>query len=156
MAGSEYQNQGAIGSNAIEITMVILPLYPGGAVESFAADSDVWAPDDIETADAVKTPDGYVYKWGKNTMKGGTLTLEPNSTIRKFLNIAILAQERNGSEVAEPFNVSMVITHKHSGVRSIYTDGVITGGGVGEQIGSEKLEARSYTFKFGTLVKEDV
>ncbi len=150
------KNKGAIGSNAVEIAVSILPLYPAGVVESFATDSDVWAPDDVETADAVKTVDGYVYKWGKNTMKGGTLTLAPYSAIRKFLNIALLAQERNGPEVAEPFTVNMTITHKHAGWRSVYADGVIASGGVDEQIGSERLADRSYTLRFGTLIKKDI
>lgn len=150
------KNQGSIGSNAIDISISILPIYPAGVVESFGIDSDVWTPEDIETADAVKTLDGFIYKYGKNAMKGGTLTLAPNSAIRKFLNIALLGQERIGEAVAEPFTVSMTISHRHSGYMTIYTDGVIVSGGVDEQVGAERLADRSYTFKFGTIIKKDV
>ena len=150
------KNQGFIGSNAVEIAISILPVYPAGVVESFSSDSDVWAPDDIETADMVKTVDGYVYKFGKNAVKGGTLTLSPHSAIRKFLNVALLSQERIGSNVAEPFSVNMTISHKHSGWRTVYTDGIVVSGGVDEQVGTERLADRSYTFKFGTIIKKDV
>ena len=150
------KNQGFIGSNAVEIAISILPVYPAGVVESFASESDVWTPDDVETADMVKTVDGYVYKFGKNALKGGTLTLSPHSAIRKFLNIALLAQERMGDIVAEPYTVNMTISHKHSKWRTIYTDGIVVSGGVDEQVGAERLADRAYVLRFGTMIKKDI
>lgn len=145
-----------IGSNAVEIAISIDPIYPVGVVESFSIDSDVWNPDDVETGDVAKTVDGQTYRWGKNSIKSGTLTLAPGSKLRKFLNMALLAQERNGSVVKEPFSVTMVITHKHNGMVTTYTNGMITSGGIDEQVGSERLADRSYTFKFGDVVKIDM
>ena len=54
-------SQNFIGTNAVTISISILPLYPAGTVDHFADGSDVWTGPAVETADMVKTPDGYTY-----------------------------------------------------------------------------------------------
>lgn len=141
-----------IGTNAVSISVVMLPLYPGGAVEDFAAESDVWTGDAYETADAFLTPDGNTYKYGKNAMIARTLTLAPLSPLRQFLDLALTAQVRYGAAVAEPFSVTVVVTHQHSNQVDVYTDGIISGGNVGGSYGQDKMNNAAYTFKFGRVV----
>lgn len=146
-----------IGSNAVEITLQASG-FPVGAVDEFALESDAWAPEKIETGDGMVTPDGRMYTWGKNALKTGVLTLAPGSKIRTLLNTILLMQERNiaSGAVAEPPNLSMTIKHKFNGYTTQYLEGVLADGDVDEAVGQQRLADRSYTLKFGVMIKKNI
>lgn len=142
----------SIGSNAVSIAISLLPIYPAGAVEDFADSSDVWSGNAYETADAVMTPDGQFYKFGKNALVERTLTLAPLSPLRQFLDIALVAQVRQGPVVAEPFSATVIVTHQHNGQVDTYTDGILASGEVGVKVEQDRLGNAAYTFKFGKVI----
>lgn len=141
-----------IGSNAVDINISMLPLYPAGKVEHFADGTDVWTGSAKETADMVKTPDGYVYAYGKNAVLERTLTIAPNSPLAVWLDNALEAQEAHMLIAGEPFQVTVVVTHHHSGQVDTYANGIISSGEQGMKVGSERLDNKQYTFKFANLI----
>lgn len=140
------------GTNAVSIAVSILPLYPAGAVEHFANGSDVWTGEAVETADMEKTPDGYAYTWTKNAIIQRTLTLAPASPVAKILDAAISAQQTRIGIGAEPFTVTVIVTHKHSGQVDTYVNGALTSGEVGMKVQQDRLGNKQYTFKFSEIV----
>ncbi len=142
-------NMNFIGSNAIKISVSILPLYPAGAVDHFPSDADVWTGNAVETADMVKTADGYEYAWTKNAVIERTLTIAPASPIAVILDMAIAAQQSYVGVGPEPFQVNLIITHTHTGQVDTYTNGVIASGELGMKVGQDRLGNKQYTFKFG-------
>lgn len=142
----------SIGSNGVSISVSLTPIYPAGTVEEFPTEGDVWKVDDYQTADMVMTPDGQAYKFGKNSVIKATLTLGPTSSMRQFLEMALIAQQRNGPEAAEPFSATVVVTNKHSERVDTYTDGILTSGSVGMSVGAEKIGDAKYSFVFGKVI----
>lgn len=147
MADMQY-----VGTNAVSIAISILPLYPAGAVEHFADGSDVWTGNAVETADMVKTPDGYTYVYTKNAVTERTLTLAPNSPIAKILDLALGTQQSYIGVAPEPYKVTVIVTHKHTGQVDTYTDGILVSGENGMKVQQDRLGNKQYNFKFGTVI----
>ena len=141
-----------IGTNAVSITVSVLPLFPVGAVDRFADGSDVWSGGATETSDMVKTPDGYTHAWTKNAIIERTLTLAPTSPIAVLLDAAVTAQQSYVGVGPEPFQVTVVVTHAHTGQIDTYTDGIIVNGELGMKVTQDRLGNKQYNFKFGTFL----
>lgn len=147
MADMQY-----VGTNAVSIAISILPLYPAGAVEHFADGSDIWTGNAVETADMVKTPDGYTYAYTKNAVTERTLTLAPNSPIAKILDLALGTQQSYIGVAPEPYQVTVIVTHAHTGQVDTYTDGILVSGENGMKVQQDRLGNKQYSFKFGTVI----
>lgn len=144
-------SQNFIGTNAVTIAISILPLYPAGTVDHFADGSDVWTGGAVETADMVKTPDGHTYAWTKNAITERTLTIAPASPIAVILDAAVAAQQSYIGVGPEPFQVTVIVTHAHTGQVDTYTDGIIGSGELGMKVQQDRLGNKQYSFKFGTF-----
>lgn len=145
-----------IGTNAVSIAVSVLPLFPAGAVDHFADGSDVWTGNATETSDMVKTPDGYSYAWTKNAIIERTLTIAPASPIAALLDAAVAAQQSYVGVGPEPFQVTVIVTHAHTGQVDTYADGIITRGELGMKVTQDRLGNKQYTFKFGTFTTTGV
>ena len=52
----------------------------------------------------------------------------------------------------EPFQVTVVVTHAHTGQVDTYSDGIINNGELGMKVQQDRLGNKQYSFKFGSFV----
>lgn len=138
-----------LSTNNASITILVQNFLPI-VVENFDPNSDMWAVDDIQTADGEVTPDGQFNIWSINAPITATLNLSGGSETAKKLEAIINNQQRSGSVLSFVPNVSVII---NLGDRiETYINGVLTTGKAGRSLGTPKINPSSWVFKFARKI----
>lgn len=134
----------ATGLSVLIRSTITFPM--GFFVQGFADDSDPIGFAEQSVAEADTNINGEVVTWGKPQLLNPTLTVVAGSPGDSNLSALLNARKRGIKEAVE-----MIVTYPDGGM-VVASEGTITTGTVGRGVSSDgKLQARSYTFAFGTF-----
>ena len=115
-------------------------------VEHFSPESDMWAVDDINTAEVLMTPDGQAIAHTRQAVISASLTLSGASVVAEKLRQVLNNQKRIGDKLAEVADIAVII--ESSGGVETYLDGRCVNGPSGFTYGNEKLQDQTFQFQF--------
>lgn len=116
-------------------------------IDHFSPESDMWVVDDIETGHIERTPDGKILGHTSQAVINASLTISGASEIGEVLRQLLVAQIRDGNNLAVTTDISVVI--ENNGNIETYSNGRLSSGGAGFNYGNEKLGDQTFTFQFG-------
>ncbi len=142
-----------ISSNNASITIIAQNFPLPIVVENFDPDSDMLKFDDIQTADAEKTPDGKVNIWSINALITCTLNLSGGAWESTAEKLALLLnnQQRFGSVLSFVPNVTMIVNYGNGTIKT-FPNGVMTTGQSAPSLGNQKILPSAWQFKFGEVI----